>query len=124
MSALMKLPEGVRYCLNTLTLAGKEVYLVGGCVRDALLGIPPHDFDLCTIATPDQVRALFDEHDLVLAGLKHGTVGVVVDGEVVEITTFRTEGSYRDNRHPDWVQFVPDVESDLARRDFTVNAMA
>ena len=124
MSALMKLPEGVRYCLNTLTLAGKEVYLVGGCVRDALLGIPPHDFDLCTIATPDQVRALFDEHDLVLAGLKHGTVGVVVDGEVVEITTYRRETGYSDNRHPDRVEFTKSIHQDLWRRDFTVNAMA
>ena len=124
MSALMKLPEGVRYCLNTLTLAGKEVYLVGGCVRDALLGIPPHDFDLCTIATPDQVRALFDDHDLVLAGLKHGTVGVVVDGEVVEITTYRRETGYSDNRHPDRVEFTKSIHQDLWRRDFTVNAMA
>lgn len=124
MSSLMTLPDSVRYCLNTLILAGKEVYLVGGCVRDALLGIAPHDFDLCTIATPDLVQALFADHDLVLAGLKHGTVGVVVDGEVVEITTYRRETGYSDNRHPDRVEFTQSIHQDLWRRDFTVNAIA
>lgn len=124
MSALMALPEGVGSCLRTLILAGKEVYLVGGCVRDALLGIAPHDFDLCTIATPDQVQALFSDHTLVLAGLKHGTVGVVVDGEVVEITTYRRETGYSDNRHPDRVEFTKSIHQDLWRRDFTINAIA
>ena len=124
MSALMTLPEGVQHCLKTLILAGKEVYLVGGCVRDALLGIEPHDFDLCTIATPDQVQQLFSDHNLVLAGLKHGTVGVVVDGEVVEITTYRRETGYSDNRHPDRVEFTKSIHQDLWRRDFTVNAIA
>lgn len=124
MSALMTLPDSVRQCLHTLITAGKEVYLVGGCVRDALLGIAPHDFDLCTIATPDQVQALFADHNLVLSGLKHGTVGVVADGEVVEITTYRKESTYSDNRHPDRVEFTKSIHQDLWRRDFTINAMA
>ena len=120
----MFLPENILYCLNALEEAGFAAYAVGGCVRDACLGIDPHDYDLCTSALPEQTEAVFREHPLVLAGKKHGTVGVVMDGGVVEITTFRTEGAYRDNRHPDWVAFVPEVEADLARRDFTVNAMA
>ena len=120
----MNLPEPIRACLNTLENAGFAAYTVGGCVRDACLGLTPHDYDICTAALPEETEALFSDHRLVLAGKKHGTVGVVMDGEVVEITTFRTEGDYRDNRHPEWVEFVTDIEKDLARRDFTVNAMA
>ena len=120
----MKLPEAVAICVRRLEEAGFATYAVGGCVRDALLGIEPHDYDLCTVASPEQTQAVFAGERLVLAGVKHGTVGVVTDGGVVEITTFRTEGSYTDSRHPDWVEFVDRVEEDLARRDFTVNAMA
>ena len=120
----MELPEKILYCIDTLERASFPVYAVGGCVRDWLLGREPHDFDLCTAARPDQIQALFSGHPLVLAGMKHGTVGVVLDHEVVEITTFRTEGDYTDGRHPDQVRFVEDVDQDLSRRDFTVNAMA
>ena len=120
----MFLPESIAEIINALETAGFSAYAVGGCVRDACLGLDPHDYDLCTSALPEQTEAVFRDRRLVLAGKKHGTIGVVTATGVVEITTFRTEGSYRDNRHPDWVQFVPDVESDLARRDFTVNAMA
>ena len=120
----MILPEHIAYCLNALEDAGFAAWCVGGCVRDALLGLTPHDYDICTAALPEQTEAVFSDHRLVLAGKKHGTVGVIFEKEVVEITTFRTEGDYLDNRHPDWVEFVPDVEKDLARRDFTVNAMA
>ena len=120
----MQIPEAVSGCIDALERAGFAVYLVGGCVRDACLGLMPHDFDLCTAALPEQTEAVFSNHKLVLAGKKHGTVGVVTDSGVVEITTFRTEGGYTDNRHPQWVKFVPDIEADLARRDFTVNAMA
>ena len=120
----MVLPEHILYCIRTLEDAGFATYAVGGCVRDWLLGLCPHDYDLCTAATPDAVQSLFSHRALVLSGLKHGTVGVVFDHEVVEITTFRTEGGYADGRHPDWVRFVTDVTEDLARRDFTVNAMA
>ena len=120
----MQLPEYVRRCLDRLENAGYPCYAVGGCVRDAVLGLTPHDYDLCTAATPEQMKALFFNEALVLAGEKHGTVGVITEGGVVEITTFRTEGDYHDNRHPDRVEFVDSIEKDLARRDFTVNAMA
>lgn len=120
----MNLPDYVAACLDALENAGFAAYAVGGCVRDAWLGLTPQDFDLCTAALPGETEAVFGDRQLVLAGEKHGTVGVVTNFGVVEITTFRTEGTYRDNRHPDWVKFVPEVEQDLARRDFTINAMA
>lgn len=124
MNTPMFLPDPVFQCLKALEDAGYAAYVVGGCVRDACLGLTPQDYDVCTAALPEQTEAVFRNRRLVLAGKKHGTVGVVTESGVVEITTFRKEGSYRDNRHPDWVQFVPDLESDLARRDFTVNAIA
>ena len=120
----MFLPETVQQCLTALENAGHAAYVVGGCVRDHCLGLIPQDYDMCTSATPEQTEEVFRDHRLVLAGKKHGTVGVVTEEGVVEITTFRREGNYRDNRHPDWVVFVPEVDKDLARRDFTVNAMA
>lgn len=120
----MYLPKWVTDCLDALEQAGYAAYAVGGCVRDACLGRVPNDYDLCTQALPQQTQAVFKNRRLVLAGVKHGTVGVVTEGGVVEITTFRSEGTYADNRHPDWVSFVPTVEEDLSRRDFTVNAMA
>ena len=120
----MKLPGFVLACLDALEEAGYPAYVVGGCVRDACLGLQPHDYDICTAALPEQTEMVFAGFPLVLAGKKHGTVGVVTEMGVVEITTFRTEGAYRDNRHPDWVKFVSSVEGDLARRDYTVNAMA
>ncbi len=120
----MPLPEVVSECIRTLTAAGFPAYAVGGCVRDTQLGLPVHDYDLCTSATPDQIAEVFSQFPLVRAGEKHGTVGVIIDGTVYEITTFRTEGEYEDNRHPSWVSFVDDLEQDLARRDFTINAMA
>ena len=120
----MYLPESIKACIDLLENAGFAAYAVGGCVRDSLLGLTPHDYDLCTAATPEQIRQVFSDYRLVLAGEKHGTVSVVMDSGLIEITTFRTEGSYTDNRHPDWVRFVTDIESDLSRRDFTVNAMA
>ena len=120
----MHLPEHILACLDALETAGFEARVVGGCVRDACLGLTPHDYDICTSALPEETEAVFDGQKLVLAGKKHGTVGVVTAEEVVEITTFRTEGDYRDNPHPEWVEFVTDIEKDLSRRDFTVNAMA
>ena len=120
----MELPQYVRRCIDALENSGYEAYAVGGCVRDRLLGLEPHDYDLCTSALPEQTQAVFSGENLVLAGIKHGTVGVVTEGGVVEITTYRTEGGYQDSRHPDWVRFVSHIREDLARRDFTVNAMA
>ena len=120
----MELPKSVLRCVDALEAAGFEAYAVGGCVRDHLLGLQPHDYDLCTSALPHETQAVFAGENLVLAGVKHGTVGVVTEDGVVEITTYRTEGGYEDSRHPNWVKFVPDIREDLARRDFTVNAMA
>ena len=120
----MYLPQSIQNCIDLLENAGFAAYAVGGCVRDAWLGLTPHDYDLCTSALPEQTEEVFRDYRLVLAGEKHGTVTVLTEGGPVEITTFRTEGGYRDNRHPDWVKFVPDIEGDLSRRDFTVNAMA
>ena len=120
----MYLPEYVQNCIDTLQQRGFACYAVGGCVRDACLGLTPHDYDLCTDALPVDIRTAFSDSTLVLAGEKHGTVGVVTEQGIVEITTFRTEGDYTDSRHPGWVTFVKSIEDDLARRDFTVNAMA
>lgn len=122
--APMQLPKNVLRCINALEDAGFNTYVVGGCVRDSLLGIPPQDYDLCTAATPEQIVDAFPHNPLVRNGEKHGTIGVIMDGQVYEITTFRAEGGYTDNRHPDWVRYVSKVEEDLARRDFTVNAIA
>jgi len=120
----MMLPAPVLRCIRMLEDAGFAAYVVGGCVRDALLGLTPHDYDLCTAADPSQIAAVFSEFSLVRSGEKHGTIGVVMEGSLYEITTFRTEGGYDDSRHPGWVRFVPSLEEDLKRRDFTVNAMA
>lgn len=118
------LDPGAAALLMRLHAAGYAAYAVGGCVRDSLLGQTPHDWDLCTSATPEQVLELFGEAHCIPTGLQHGTVTVKHGGELYEITTFRTEGAYSDGRHPDHVAFVPDVKEDLARRDFTINAMA
>lgn len=116
--------EGAAELLDTLHRAGYAAYVVGGCVRDSLLGLTPHDWDLCTSALPQQGMELFGEEKCIPTGLQHGTVTVKQGGGLYEITTFRTEGAYTDGRHPDEVHFVPDVREDLARRDFTINAMA
>ena len=118
------LDPGAAALLTRLHAAGYAAYAVGGCVRDSLLGQTPHDWDLCTSATPEQVLELFGEAHCIPTGLQHGTVTVKHGGALYEITTFRTEGAYSDGRHPDHVAFVPDVKEDLARRDFTINAMA
>ena len=120
----IRMDEGAAELLDTLHRAGYAAYVVGGCVRDSLLGLTPHDWDLCTSALPQQVMELFGAQRCIPTGLQHGTVTVKQGGGLYEITTFRTEGTYTDGRHPDEVHFVPDVREDLARRDFTINAMA
>ena len=120
----IRMDEGAAELLDTLHRAGYAAYVVGGCVRDSLLGLTPHDWDLCTSALPQQGMELFGEEKCIPTGLQHGTVTVKQGGGLYEITTFRTEGTYTDGRHPDEVHFVPDVQEDLARRDFTINAMA
>ena len=120
----IRMDEGAAELLDTLHRAGYAAYVVGGYVRDSLLGLTPHDWDLCTSALPQQGMELFGAEKCIPTGLQHGTVTVKQGGGLYEITTFRTEGTYTDGRHPDEVHFVPDVREDLARRDFTINAMA
>lgn len=120
----LALPAGPRRILEQLNTAGFEAYLVGGCVRDLLRGVVPHDWDICTQARPGQIAACFPGVKTVETGLAHGTVTLVLDGRPFEVTTYRADGTYSDGRHPDAVAFVTALEEDLARRDFTVNAMA
>lgn len=120
----ISIPEYALTVVQRLERFGYEAYVVGGCVRDSLLGRTPKDWDVCTNATPHQVLGVFKRFNVIKTGLKHGTVTVMVNHEPVEVTTFRIDGEYTDNRHPDAVTFVSRVEEDLARRDFTINAMA
>ena len=117
-------PDPALEVLRCLRAAGFPAYLVGGCVRDTLLGRVPGDWDITTAALPEQVEAVFAGERIIETGLKHGTVTVLLDGLPLEITTFRTEAAYSDHRHPDAVAFTPSLTEDLARRDFTINAMA
>lgn len=118
------LPAPVLQALDILEGAGRAAYVVGGCVRDYMLGMEPHDFDICTAASPGEMQQIFRHQRTVETGLKHGTLTVLMDGMPLEITTFRRDGEYLDGRHPAFVSFAGAVEEDLSRRDFTVNAMA
>lgn len=124
MSSKLKItvPDKAGHIVRTIQAAGYEAYVVGGCVRDSLLGREPQDWDITTSATPEQVKALFPR--TVDTGLQHGTVTVLEGGEGFEVTTYRIDGKYEDNRHPSAVTFTPNLEEDLLRRDFTINAMA
>ena len=120
----MQLPQAVLYILDTYARHGHEAFVVGGPVRDALLGGVPKDYDLTTDATPEQTMAIFSQHRVVETGIAHGTVTLVLDATPYEITTYRIDGAYVDHRHPEGVTFTRSLQEDLARRDFTVNAMA
>ena len=120
----IKLPQNVVTILNILQDAGHEAYCVGGAVRDSLMGFSPEDWDITTSAKPDETKRLFKDYKTVDTGLKHGTLTVIMDHKPYEITTFRIDGEYNDNRHPEDVVFTADLKNDLARRDFTVNALA
>ena len=121
---MQKLPDLIELVLRRLHDAGYEAYIVGGCVRDSLLGLVPQDYDVTTSALPEEVEAVFADYSVIETGLKHGTVTVLIDHIPVEITTFRTESVYSDHRHPDQVAFTRNLREDAARRDFTMNAMA
>lgn len=121
---MFNVPKGAAWILHRLCEQGYTAYVVGGCVRDSLLGLTPKDWDLCTSATPEEMQRVFSGCHVVETGLKHGTLTVVLDHIPYEVTTYRVDGAYTDHRHPDGVTFVADVKEDLARRDFTVNAMA
>lgn len=122
MKVIINLPKSVKYIVDTLISNGYEAYAVGGCIRDSILNKEPKDWDITTQAKPEEVIKLFDK--VILTGIKHGTVTVVVNREGYEVTTYRTDGEYEDNRHPKEVKFVSCLKDDLARRDFTINAMA
>lgn len=120
----MQFPDRVKTVIERLENNGYEAYVVGGCVRDSLLGLSPADWDVCTCALPQTVCDLFTDFTCVPTGIQHGTVTVVIEGIPIEITTYRSEEGYGDHRHPDCVTFVSSLKTDLSRRDFTVNAMA
>lgn len=119
----INIPEYVRKILDILENGGYSAYIVGGCVRDSLMGKPPHDYDVCTDCTPERTVKLFSDFHTIETGLKHGTVTVMSEGEPIEITTFRSDGKYLDHRRPQSVKFEKELSEDLKRRDFTVNAM-
>lgn len=121
---VIKIPPQVNRAAEILQNSGHSAYVVGGAVRDALMGKTAHDWDITTSALPEETLAVFSDFRTIETGLKHGTVTVIIDGMSLEITTFRIEGDYSDNRHPDKVDFTDKIEDDLSRRDFTVNAIA
>ena len=123
-SEQISVPNDVISILSRMNAAGYEAYAVGGCIRDAILGFMPHDWDICTDAAPTDVLEIFSDYKVIPTGLKHGTVSVVINDAIYEITTYRLDGKYLDHRRPETVQFVKSLEEDLKRRDFTINAMA
>lgn len=114
----------VNYIIQELEKCGHEAYMVGGCVRDSVLGRKPHDYDICTSATPDEILKAFPDEEIIPTGLQHGTVTILINKEPFEVTTYRIDGDYSDNRRPDNVTFTKNLVEDLRRRDFTINAMA
>ena len=124
MEKLIKMPENAKGIIDKLRSCGYDAYAVGGCIRDSIMGKIPYDWDICTSALPEEVLEVLGERNIIENGLKHGTVTVHIDGENYEITTFRTDGQYLDNRHPENVTFVRELKEDLSRRDFTMNSLA
>ena len=120
----IEIPDYVREILHKLRSSSHEAFVVGGCVRDSLLGKTPKDWDVCTSALPEEIKAIFRHMKIVDTGIAHGTVTVLLEGNPIEITTYRIDGEYGDNRHPKEVKFTRSLREDLARRDFTINAMA
>lgn len=120
----INLPPKVRYIINKIYENNYEAYIVGGCVRDAILGFEPNDYDITTSTSPNTIQEIFKDFKCIETGIEHGTVSVVIEDEIFEITTYRIEGEYKDHRRPDKVDFTDRLEEDLKRRDFTINAMA
>lgn len=120
----ISLPPKVKYIIDKIHENNFEAYIVGGCVRDAILGIKPNDYDITTNATPKTIKNIFRDFKCIEIGIEHGTISVVIDEEIYEITTYRIEGEYKDHRRPENVDFTNKLEEDLKRRDFTINAMA
>ena len=124
MNFKINIPNGANELIHILQNNGYKAYIVGGCVRDSILGREPHDWDICTSATPTEMLEIFKDKRVIETGLKHGTITVLNYGQPYEITTFRIDGVYLDNRRPNNVTFTSDIIEDLKRRDFTINAMA
>ena len=120
----MNYPKYIRDAISRIESNGESAFIVGGSLRDMLLGTAPHDYDIATSALPEKTSAIFSDAKVIKTGIQHGTVTVILEGNPIEITTFRIDGSYTDSRHPDSVSFTSDIAADLSRRDFTVNAMA
>lgn len=120
----VEVPAPVNYIIQELEKCGHEAYMVGGCVRDSVLGRKPHDYDICTSATPGEILKAFPDEEIIPTGLQHGTVTILINKEPFEVTTYRIDGDYSDNRRPDNVTFTKNLVEDLRRRDFTINAMA
>ena len=120
----ISLPSKVKFIIDKIYDKGFEAFIVGGCVRDSILGIKPNDYDITTNAKPDEIINIFSDFKIIDNGIKHGTVGVIIENEVYEITTYRLEGEYENNRRPKSVEFTNDIVKDLKRRDFTINAIA
>ena len=118
----INIPSNVQFIISTFYNNNYEAFIVGGCVRDCLLGKIPNDYDITTSATPDIIEKLFIK--TIPTGIEHGTVTVVLENENFEVTTYRTEGNYLNNRRPGYVSFVSNIKEDLSRRDFTINALA
>ncbi len=118
------IPSQVETVIEKLRNCGQEAFIVGGCVRDSVMGLTPHDWDVATSARPNEIKAAFSGFRLVETGIKHGTITVLMDKMPIEVTTYRVDGEYSDNRHPDQVHFTRSLKEDLSRRDFTVNALA
>lgn len=124
MNIKINMPENVEMILNKLSADGHEAVIVGGCVRDSIMGLEPHDWDIATSALPEEIIACFGDFQIMTAGLKHGTVTIIINHEPYEITTYRIDGKYTDFRRPDFVSFTGKLSDDIERRDFTINAMA
>ena len=120
----IEVPDPVQFIIQELECSGYEAYIVGGCVRDSIIGRVPHDYDICTSATPDEIIKTFPYEDIIPTGLQHGTVTILINNEPFEITTYRIDGKYSDSRRPDKVEYTKSLVEDLKRRDFTINAMA
>jgi len=121
---MISIPNQVKYAINMLESSGFEAFIVGGCVRDFLMGNEPHDFDITTSALPNETKKVFSSHPVIETGIKHGTVTVLIDHMPIEITTYRVDTNYSNHRHPDNVSFTKSLFDDIARRDFTMNAIA
>ena len=120
----ISIPNDVNFIINTIENAGYEAYVVGGCLRDLILNFQPNDWDITTSATPTIIKKCFSNYHLIDIGEEHGTVGIVINDIVYEVTTYRIDGEYKDCRHPQKVEFTDDIIADLSRRDFTINAIA